>query len=138
MKKGLKILLIIGCVLFALSVVVNGIARYGWKLRGFDMCERPETLFVYAVDVQERSVRISGDTSSSASAYVGYTYVMQDDILYVGIKQNILLGFPRRIGAYDFTIRDDFSNLQAVYLRDATDTKCIWQTEAEKSQGGTP
>ena len=133
MKKIFKVVTVVLSILLILQLVIFLTARYGWKLFGFDMCERPNSLLIETVYVTDENIHIVGNTSNSSTAYVGHTYEIKDDILYVGIKQNFLFGFKNRIGGYSFTIEDDLENIEAVYLKNNKDEeKCIWSVEEDK------
>ena len=129
MKKILKIVSIVFSVFLILQAGIFLTARYGWKLFGFDMCESPSVLCVEKVYVTDETVYIVGNTSSSATSYVGYTYEIKDNVLYLGIKQNLLFGFSVRNGGYSFVIEDDFKNIEAVCLVNKKEEKYIWPGE---------
>lgn len=134
MKKALKIIAFIILGIIILNLVVFVTSRHGWRLFGFSKCERPRTLHPRIVYVTDDDVRIVGSISSSASAYVGNTYKVKDNAMYIGIKENILFGFYERIGDYDFTIEQDMSQIEKIYLTEGnpeTD-KCIWELETDK------
>ena len=111
MKKIFKIVATSLAILLILKLAIFLTARYSWKIFGFDMCESPNVLCVETVYVTDETVHIVGNTSSSATAYIGYTYEIKDNVLYLGIKQNLLFGFNNRNGGYSFVIEDDFKNL---------------------------
>ena len=116
MKKIFKIVTIALAILLILQLAVFSTARYGWMLFGFDMCESPNVLCVETVYVTDETVHIVGNTSSSATAYIGYTYEIKDNVLYLGIKQNLLFGFNNRNGGYSFAIEDEFKNIESIQL----------------------
>ncbi len=132
MKKVFKIVAVVLSILLILQLVIFSAARYGWKFFGFDMCENPNVLCIETVYVTDEAVHIAGNTSSSATAYIGYTYEIKEDVLYLGIKQNLLFGFTNRNGGYSFTIEDDFENIKSVYLVNKNEEKCIWSAEKDK------
>ena len=78
MKKIFKIVVIILSILLILQLAIFLTARYGWKLFAFDMCESPNVLCVETVYVTDETVHIIGNTSSSATAYIGYTYEIKE------------------------------------------------------------
>ena len=132
MKKIFKIFAVILSILLILQLVIFLTARYGWKLLGFDMCESPNVLCVETVYVTDEKVNIVGNTSSSATSYIGYTYEIKDNVLYLGIKQNLLFGFNNRNGGYSFVIEDDFKNIESIQLINKKEEKCIWSAENDK------
>ena len=132
MKKIFKIVAVVLSILLILQLVIFLTARYGWKLFGFDMCESPKVLCVETVYVTDETVHIVGNTSSSATSYVGYTYEIKDNVLYLGIKQNLLFGFNNRNGGYSFVIEDDFKNIESIQLINKKDEKCIWSVVNDK------
>lgn len=131
-KKVFKATVIALLILSALQAVIFITARHGWRFFGFDMCESPDVLQIDTVYVTDEIVHIVGTTSSSATSYVGYTYELKDNVLYVGIKQNLLFGFIDRIGAYSFTIKGDFDNIESVCLVNKKDEKRIWSVQNDK------
>ena len=85
MKKIFKIVAVALSILLILQLVIFLTARYGWKLYGFDMCESPNVLYVETVYVTDDTVHIVGNTSSSATSYIGYTYEIKNNILFIYI-----------------------------------------------------
>ncbi len=132
MKKIFKIVAIVLSILLILQLVIFLSARHGWKLFGFDMCESPKVLCVETVYVTDETVHIAGNTSSSATSYIGYTYEIKDNVLYLGIKQNLLFGFDNRNGGYSFVIEDDFKNIESIQLINKKEEKCIWSAVNDK------
>ncbi len=132
MKKAFKLIGVFILVVVALYLIAFCMGKYGWKLYGFDMCETPQNLLVETVYVTDEDVHIIGDTASSASSYVGYTYKIKDNVLYIGIKQNILFGFVERRGRYSFAIEDDFKNIDSIYFVSGEEQRCIWTLEKDK------
>ncbi len=132
MKKIFKIVFFIILSLLILQLLIFVSAKYGWKLYGFDMCESPNILYIETAYVTDETVHIVGNTSSSATSYIGYTYKIKDNVLYLGIKQNLLFGFKDRNGRYAFVIEDDFKNIESIYLRNKEEEKCIWSAENDK------
>ena len=132
MKKIFRIVAIVLSSLLILQLVIFLSARYGWKLFGFNMCESPKVLCIETVYVTDDTVHIVGNTSSSATSYIGYTYEIKDNVLYLGIKQNLLFGFNYRNGNYSFVIEDDFKNIESIQLINKKDEKCIWSVVNDK------
>ena len=132
MKKIFKIVATSLAILLILKLAIFLTARYSWKIFGFDMCESPNVLCVETVYVTDETVHIVGNTSSSATAYIGYTYEIKDNVLYLGIKQNLLFGFNNRKGGYSFVIEDEFKNIESIQLVNKNEEKCIWSVENDK------
>lgn len=132
MRKAAKVIGIIILIFIILQFIVFCIGKFGWKLFGFDMCENPSTLLIETVYVTDENVHIIGHTFNSASSYVGYTYKIKDNVLYVGIKQNLLIGFTERYGGYSFSIKGDFKTIDSIYLVNKEEEKCIWTAEKDK------
>jgi len=132
MKKIFKIVAVVLSILLILQLVIFLTARYGWKLFGFDMCESPKVLCVETVYVTDETLHMVGNTSSSATSYIGYTYEIKDNVLYLGIKQNLLFGFDNRNGGYSFVIEDDFKNIESIQLINKKEAKCIWSAVNNK------
>ncbi len=130
--KVFKIAAIILVSLLVLHIVVFLSARHGWRLFGFDMCESPNTLPVEKVYVTDETVHIVGETTNSTTSYVGNIYKVEDNVLYIGIKHNLMLGFYNRLGGYSFVLTDDFENIDSIYLVGKGDKKCIWTLEKDK------
>ena len=125
-KKTIKIILwsLVSIVLVVAVSVLS--ARYGWKLFGFRYCEDISRLYVESIEVADNTVTLNGNTMASAPAFVGYTYKIVDDKLYIGMKYNLLLGFTQRLGAFDITIKTNTSKITQVFLKDSQDEKRIW------------
>ncbi len=121
MKKKYVIIAVI-TILLLCGLLFFG-ARYGWKLFGFSMCASPDVLTVESVSVTDNELYIKGDTSSSATKFAGYKYEMEDDVLYIGVRQDLFFGST---GAYELKIKDDFSDVKYVYLCGGDDKKLLW------------
>jgi len=132
LRKIFKIVAIVLLILVVLQLAIFFTVKYGWKLFGFDMCESPNVLCVETVYVTDETVNIVGNTSNSATAYIGYTYEIKDNTLFLGIKQNVLFGFNNRNGGYSFKIEDDFENIESIQLVNKKEEKCIWSAKDDK------
>ena len=108
-------------VLFAVDVV-------GWRLLGFQMCTAPDRILVETVCVTDDGVQIGGAVWGSVPDYVGYTYSIDGDAMYIGIKHSIPFGS----GGGDFLIEIDMdmSGMERIYLTDGKEDKCIWMRSA--------
>ena len=126
MKKIFKIILWVIIAIVLLNVAVNITARYGWKLFGFQYCERVEPIYVQNIEVSSDTVTLNGGVMESASAFVGSTYEIVGDKLYIGLKYNVLFGFSQRIGTFNISLKTDTSKITQIFLKDAHDEKQIW------------
>ena len=131
MNKIIKKLLIILASVLVIYAGVFVVARYGWRLFGFDYCESADTVFVDDVILTDESVIISGDTANSTNSYVGYTYKIIDDKLFIGTKYNNLFGFLKRIGAFTIKLKTDTSKINHIYLKQSDNLKEVWKREPE-------
>ena len=132
MRTVIRVIGIIILIFIVLQFVLFCIGKFGWKIFGFDMCEDPNTLLIESVSVTDEKIDIAGHTFNSACSYVGYIYEIKDNVLYIGIKQNLLLGFTERNGGYSFSINGDFKTIDSVYLVNKMEEKCIWMAENKK------
>lgn len=129
-KKLFKIVLLVLIIALLLYMTLCFAAIFGWRLFGFDKCDNPDVLSVNTVFVTDESVCIDGEILSSISRYVGYKYIIKDDIMYLGIKHNIF-AFVSKYGNYCFTINDDIKNIKAIYLSGQNEEKCVWTLDKD-------
>jgi hypothetical protein len=114
-------------VAILLVIVVTFVGcRYGWRLFGFYACDNPNSIFTDNIKIEDNSVFLSGDTSQSAPAYVGYIYEILDGNLYIGLKYNLLFGFFDRLGRFNIQITCDTSQIKKIYLKNGSTEKLIW------------
>ena len=132
MKKALKIVIIAIFVILIINVGVFACARYGWKLFEFKYCN--PTAFVSSIEVKENIIEIKGNTADSMSSYVGYTYKIIDDKLYVGVKHNYFFGFFERLGAFSFKLKLNTTEINEIYLKYSDNQKKIWGRQLEPEQ----
>ena len=125
MKKFVMFAAIVLCLI--LLVFIG--ARYGWRLCGFNACISPTGIFASEIVVSHDSVKLKGNTSHSAPAFVGYVYEVKGNNLYVGLKYNMFWGFFKRIGAFDIQIKCDTSNLSNIYFKNGNEEKLIWEKQ---------
>ncbi|SET61630.1 hypothetical protein SAMN05660297_02939 [Natronincola peptidivorans] len=125
MKKFCWIVVIV----FVVIAFMFTLSRYGWRIFGFSMCNSPNSLYAETVSVENGSVRIKGGIGSSAPAYVGHIYEIEDNNLYIGVKHNTLLGFINRWGNFDITISVDNTYIENVYFKDSNSEKLIWNVD---------
>ncbi len=123
MKKVIKIAILILLILLVLCGTIATYARYGWRLHGFSQCKDPDTLSVTELTVTEDVVHIEGIVFDSASRYVDYRYEIKDGALYIGLRYDL---FFDGWAGYAVTIREDFSDITAIYLSGDGAQRCIW------------
>ena len=126
MKKFIKIVLWCLISIILLSAIAFMSARYGWKLFGFQFCEDINRLYVENIEVTDNIVMLRGNTAASAPAFVGYTYKIVEDKLYIGMKYNLLFGFTQRLGAFNISLKTDTSKITQIFLKDEQKEKRIW------------
>ncbi|MBQ9915274.1 MAG: hypothetical protein IJO50_03915 [Clostridia bacterium] len=131
MKKLIKISIAVLLILLVLCGAFAAYARYGWRLRGFSACKDPDTLSVSELTVTDSEVHIEGIVYDSASHFADYHYEMKDGALYIGLHYDLL---SDGWAGYDVTIREDFSDLTAIYLSGGGKNKCIWTLEEDKKE----
>lgn len=125
MKKTILLLIIF---LSFIPLLYVG-ARYGWRLSGFSSCISPTAIVAEKITISDGYVHLLGDTPHSASAYVGYIHEQKDGKLYIGLKYNMLFGFPKRIGAFDINIKCDTKSLSHIYFKNDTEEILIWNKD---------
>lgn len=129
MKKAWKTIGLIALVLLLFYMFCSIISKHGWRLWGFEKCERPDSLGIETVYVTDETVNVAGETYSSALRYNGYIYKVIDDTLYIGVKYDLNGG---GWAGFSLEIKGDFSNLKNVVLKNETEEKCIWNLEKDK------
>lgn len=101
--------------------------RYGWKLFGFSQCGAG--FHIEQVEVASESVRIKGYSNQSLGAFVGYKTEQIGNVLYVGFKQNTILGvLPTDSGSFDYNI-PTVGTVEKVVLRGGDTSTVIWGEE---------
>jgi len=136
MKRLFKKLLIL---LLSALIIYAGVfltARYGWKLFSFQYCN--PSAVVLSATVGEGVINITGDTADSMSSYVGYTYRIVGDRLFVGVKHNMFFGFFRRQGAFNINLKTDVTKINHIYLKYSDNQSEIWNRYFEKIQDEIP
>jgi len=118
---------IITVVLSVIVVSAFLVPRYGWKLFGFQFCENPSAIAILDIVVTDDFVGLRGDIYSSAVSYVGYTYNIKGNSLYVGLKYNLLLGFFHRDGSFDIRIPVDKNTIDKVILTGGESEKTVYE-----------
>jgi len=126
-KKHKKLFIILGVVFLIIALAAYPISRYGWKLFGFTLCDT--TAFATSVDIDDNFVYLKGYTASSAAAFVGYTYRIKDNTLYVGMKYNILLGFTDRDGSFDIKIPIDNKTIDKIIIKGGSYEEVIYEKD---------
>lgn len=125
LKKFIKV----SAIIFLIIVVTFIGSRYGWRLFGFYSCDDPNSLYINSIEVEENLITLSGDTSSSADAFVGYIHEISDGNLYVGLKYTLLFGFFERQGRFDIQIMCDTKQIQKIYLKNGSVEELVWEKD---------
>ena len=123
-KKIIKIAIIVLIII----IIIFVLARYGWRLFGFNACTNPDSIGAI-VEIKENRIVLNGGTMSSAPAFVGYIYKVVDDNLYIGIKYNFLFGFFDRIGDFHIEIKCNTEEINKIYFKDGSTEKLIWEKD---------
>lgn len=129
MKEILKKLMVFIVLAAILLGVLFLFVRSGWKLFGFSMCDSPDGIFAYSVEVNDDKVNIVGGISDSISSFVGYIYNIEDNNLYIGVNHNIFLGFFNRLGNFNITIDTEGKKIDNVYFKNSQGEKLIWSRD---------
>ena len=121
-KKLIRSLIIAIFLVVATFIV----ARYGWKLFGFTMCDN---VGIYNVTVDSDSVTMKGFTPSSFGFVVGYHSKEKEGELYIGVKVNSFLGvWVNDYGDFTCEIPVD-SEIKKVYYKTGNKEELIWDHE---------
>lgn len=85
-RKIFSIVLIIFSLAIAFILIQN--SRHVWKAFGFLLCEDPNKVIVDSVSNESITNRIvvKGKLDNDKMVYSGYTYVIKDKTMYIGIK----------------------------------------------------
>lgn len=84
-KRKRKYILAGGVILLVLFLV----ARYGWRIRGLRACN---SVYETNVTVSDSSVVLEGYTVCPFCRFIGHTYRVEGDKMYVGVKAREFLG----------------------------------------------
>ena len=126
-----KKILSIGIAVILLIVGLFLGAQYSWKLFGFQYCVEPSGVYVESVEPGKGCYLVIGDIIDSSSSFVGYTYKVEGDNIYIGLKYNTFLGFLRRDSSFNVKVDCDTDGKSYnIYLVGDQDEKLIWPTES--------
>jgi hypothetical protein len=111
---------ILASAVFAICLVLGCFAYFQ-----FGLVESPKSLMVTGVRVDAGMVKITGETTSSGTAFTGYTYQLEGNDLVVQLKY-ALVNPLHQTGGFSIVVEEE--NIQRVILRgrDAGDQKVIW------------
>jgi hypothetical protein len=129
MKKRNRLLFVFAGILIGL-VLIFTVARYGWRLFGFSMCDDQ---YIEALDVGKEIV--SFETNSGfyfpSYAYIGYKAKQKGDKLYIGVKFNLILGvLPKDETRGSFSVPIDGKVNQII--QEGSNEKIIWDREEKE------
>lgn len=116
-----------GWVYVVLVVIIAFVVcRYGWKVFGFSQCGAG--YYIEQVEVLENTVHISGISSNQnpIGGFVGYKTEQIGNVLYVGLKHNVLLGvLPTDKNTFDYHIKT-VGTVDKVVLRAGEKTTVVY------------
>ena len=121
MKKYLRNTII---VFFIVAIAVFTYS-YGWKFMGFKGCINPDIVIVNNVEVNSDQLTILGTSTSSSLNYVGYTYEITNDSLFVGLRYSNLSLF-RRNSDFNIVIPIESSSFNKIILKGKNSTRELW------------
>ena len=128
MKKRNRLLLVFVGILIGI-VLIFTVARYGWRIFGFSMCN---DMYVGVLDVGEDKVSFESSCQPTdfPSVFIGYKAKQEGDKLYIGVKYNILLGIlPKDDTAGCFSVPIDGKINQII--RKGANEEIIWDREGK-------
>jgi hypothetical protein len=134
-KKTTRIIIITLLVLICVNSIIFLWARHGWRLWGFKDCGYPSGIYIKELIVNEDHILIKGSTGASAGAYVGYITEISDRKLYIGLKYNVLFGFLKQNGSFDYKIPFDRQRIDEIYLANEIEKRLIWLDETSDMNG---
>lgn len=83
-------------------------------------------VFIREITFSDKLLLLSGDFSSSAMDYKGYSLRYDNHKLYVKIKGSVLT-LGKREGAFRFTVdTKQYGSIQEIYLQDDSSQRKIW------------
>ncbi len=112
--------------LFCIVIFIFILARFGWRVLGFNICVLPDQIYISKVDVMEDQIMIDGDIMTSALAYVGYICKREGESVYIGLKYNSLFGVVNRSGVFHINEKMDTMGVHKIYLKGKNEEKQIW------------
>ncbi|MRN55622.1 hypothetical protein [Paenibacillus monticola] len=90
----------------------------------------PSTIFVSQCNITNNSISIKGAFTDSANKYRGYKLTYNDNTLYIKIKGS-LLSFNGSTGDFNISIKNDFGDIQKIYLQGSNSSQrtLIWSKQ---------
>lgn len=85
-RKALSMVLILIAIILLACLINN--SKHTWKLFGFLLCEKPNSIVIHST-VNEgitNRIIIKGKSNNDKKVYSGYTYIIKEKEMYVGIK----------------------------------------------------
>lgn len=128
MKKRNRLLLVFVGIFIGI-VLIFSVARYGWRLFGFSMCD---DMGIIILDVGEENVSFEAHDGYTfpSYAFIGYKAEQKGDTLYIGVKFNMLLGvLPEDDTRGAFSVPIDGRVNQIIQM--GSDKKIIWDREGK-------
>ena len=117
-----RVIITLGVV--CISVIVLILFWFLFFLYGTEIAPY-SNFYIKLTDIKDNSITVSGDFHSSGTVYKGHEYTIKNNILYISIKQ----GSPTnkyRSGSFSFEIKNDFTNIEYIYLKDHKETFLLW------------
>jgi hypothetical protein len=121
-----KIVMVVILIVVIILFTLYSIPRYAWKLFGFEYCTNPSIIYIRSIKINSNFINIIGGTIYSAPAYIGKIYKQDDNTLYIGIKYNILLGFLKRNGDFNFNISINSNDIDKIIIKNNQEEKTIY------------
>ncbi len=128
MRKRNRLLKIFAGILIVI-VLIFIVARYGWRLFGFSMCD---DMYIEILDVGEEKVSFESESGFvfPSDAFIGYKAEQKGDTLYIGVKYNIILGvLPKDETRGFFSVPID-GKINKIIQKGANE-KIIWDREGK-------
>ena len=116
--KKLRLIIILG-----LSVIIFLGVVFALNLFVFGKVKDVSSIGMQNLSVTDDKVLFSPVFMTSADIMSGYSYRIENDIMYIKIKSVLVGGF----GKSNVEIKGDFSKLQKVILEDKENEKVIWE-----------
>ncbi len=126
MKKRNRLLIVFAGILIGI-VLIFTVARYGWRLFGFTMCD---DMYIEILDVGKEKVSFESDSGYifPSDAFIGYKAEQKGDTLYIGVKYNTFLGvLPKDETRGFFSVPIDGKINQII--QKGSNEKIIWDRE---------
>ena len=120
-KKLFKSFMIIFLVVFGIIVIAIN-SRYLWKVFGYSMCEEVENINIYSVfdDTVNQQIHISGNGDGADGYFAGFSYNIEQDTLYVGLKFNKYFGYGEKTKYFEIQVPCRVREIKHIYLVDGS------------------